>query len=514
MISKVHLTILLLSLSILANGQDSLARFDELNFSSDLEKSAIKDYLASDEPDYFSLFYSLSPKITSTSYLAAKERTNQFLEELRGAKALSKKPEKKIKYIYEQVHERFFDQYLAENQFSEIFDNGKYNCVSATALYGIFLNELDIPFTVKERPTHVYLVAYPNTEQVLVESTDPQYGFVNYTDNSKQELVNQLAKAKLISSAELRTQSTDELFSKYYLSDEDINLTNLIGIQYLNDAISKLMNDDFIGAFRQAEKAWLFYPSEKTRNFWLASNVQYLINQEYEESTGADLLARLTRDKDLERDLLLSEFSRMINILLIDKNLPEKLESHYEIIGKKTKDKALALEFEYLYHYERGRVLYNQAKYIESLNFFRKAYEAKPQNLDVNNAMINALAKTLFSADDETVLTKLEEFKVEYPDLMDNNYFKSMLANTYLIQFGKYFDLKNEEQGLKYKQLFEETYEPELSINHRNLGRAYSITAVYYFRQGYTAKAKSILNEGLNMSPHNHELLVRKGMIR
>jgi len=63
------------------------------------------------------------------------------------------------------------------------------------------------------------------------------------------------------------------------------------------------------------------------------------------------------------------------------------------------------------------------------------------------------------------------------------------------------------------KQLFEKYYAPELTIDQRNIGRSYSITAVYYFRKGYTSKAKAIINEGLNISPHNHELLVRKNMI-
>ncbi|QSE98379.1 tetratricopeptide repeat protein [Fulvivirga lutea] len=497
-----------------AYSQDSLVYKSELQYNSDLEKEIIDKYISEGETDFVGLFFALDPEATSQSYKVAKKSIESFLNELSTNKALGKKPEKKIKFIYEEVHDHFFDQYLAENHFADIFENGKYNCVSATALYGIFFEQLNIPYTVKERPTHVYLVAYPAAEQVLVETTDPQFGFVNYSDNSKQELVNQLAKAKLISSSEMRTQTTEELFRKYYLSDEDINLTNLIGIQYMNDAIYRIMNEDVLGAFQQAEKAWLFYPSDKTINFWLASIIQYLVDHEYEDIVSADLLVRLGRAGKLDQDLIISEFSRMINILLVDKNQPEKLDAYYELIETKTNDAKLQIEFAYIYNYERGRILYNQAKYSEGLSFFRKAYEAKPQNQDINNLLINTLAKTLFTSSNEEALVKLEEFKEIYPALLENNYFKSMLANTYLVQFGKYFDLKNEKEGLKYKLLFEEHYDPELSIDHGNLGRAYSITAVYYFRKGYTAKARSILNEGLNMSPHNHELLVRKSMIR
>ncbi len=506
--------ILLLFLFCAVNAQNSLVNFNELTFHSEFEREAFENYFLAKKQNHFELFLAIDPDVNTSFLSTASTQYATVLSKLNNPKLLKRSPEKKVKIIYEETHESFFDQYHEENHFSDIFRNGQYNCVSATAMYGLLFNELKIPFTIKEKPTHVYTIAYPKKEQVLVESTDPTGGFIRFSSSNKQSLVNQLAKAKLISSSEVKTESVDDLFNKYYFTDEDINLNQLIGLQYVNDAIYRMNKEDIPGAFNQAEKAWMFYNSERTSNLLLAATLEYLVDQNYESIESIKYLAKLARFDKLDNDFALSEFSRMINIVLIEKGDSDRLKDYYNELLGLVYDEELKLEMNYIYHYEQGRARYNQAKYKASLPFFEKAYEVKPTNLDIGNVFINAMIKTLGSIPNSEAINKLEEYNVAYPSLIENNFFKSMLANSYLIEFGQAFDLKREKEGLKYKELFKQYYDPELSIDQNNLGRAYSITAVYYFRKGYTAKARQILNEGLNIAPHNHELLVRKRMIR
>lgn len=510
---KYIFTSLLFGALNVCSAQDSLVFFNELTFNSDLERQVFSEYFTSKSENYFALFFAINPDQSDSKLKVAKKSFDLELEKIKSDKNITKKPEKQIKYIYEEIHEHFFDQYLAENLFSDIFIDGKYNCVSATALYGLYFASLNIPFTIKERPTHVYAVAYPNNEQVLVEATDPQGGFIRFSDSDKSALINQLASAKLISSTEMRTLSTDQLFSKYYFSDNDISLKELIGIQYLNDAIYKLNKKDYLGAFYQSEKALMFYQSEQSKNLWLATGINYLAEHNYEDDESPFILAKLSRYTEIDPDIIIGEFGRMINNTLIEKGDADRTSEQYEKVISLTKNEELLIEFNYIYNYERGRILFNQARFKESLPFFELAYEIKPNNIDANNSLITSLIKSLTSTTDEEAVDTLEKMLGKYPSLKENNYFVTMLANVYLILFGKSFDLNKEKEGLRYKSLFERYYDPELSIDQNNLGRAYSIAAVYYFRKGYTSKAKAILNEGLNMSPHNHELLVRKNMI-
>ncbi len=106
---------------------------------------------------------------------------------------------KKVKYVYDYVHKQFLKVYKLQNSFADIFSKGEYNCVSASALYAIIFTKLDIPFNIIEAPHHVYLVAYPQTFKILIETTSPEKGYYQFNDNFINQYVKILYNSKLIS---------------------------------------------------------------------------------------------------------------------------------------------------------------------------------------------------------------------------------------------------------------------------------------------------------------------------
>ncbi len=496
--------------------QDSLVYYQDLSFNSEFEKKAFEEYFIQHNEDYLALFMALSKEVDQKKYEAAKSIIETQYSRLNTEKFKNKRDDKKVKIVYEDIHKDFFDQYRALNEFSEIFETGRYNCVSASALYGIFFDKMNIPYIIKEKPTHVYLLAYPKSDRIVVESTDPAGGYIKYNSYYKQQFIDRLAKAKLISTLEINSESTEALFDKYYFFDEDITLPELVGVQYMNDALSRIENKDIEGAFHQMEKTRMFYKTDKVATLMLALCSEVLANQKYEDLKYIDYLIKIARFKyyGIDNNTIIGEFTRVIQTQLIEKGNAQNLEHFYNELDSGLVDQSLKVELGYLYNYEQGRALYNQGKYPESLNYFETAYSLKPTNLDINNVLINALSRSVQTLSNLEVLKKLEKYAESYPTLLDNNLFKSFLTNSYLIQFGIAFDLENEKEGNKYRSLFEENYKPELNLDKNNLGRSYSLAAVYYFRKGYTTKAKSVLNAGLKIDPDNYQLLVRKNMIR
>jgi hypothetical protein len=496
-------------------GQDSLVYYEDLSFNSDFEKIVFEEYFIQNKENYLALFMALSSKIKYEDYESAKNIFDVKFKNLNTEKLQSKREDKRVKSVYEGVHKDFFDQYKAQNQFYEIFETGRYNCVSASALYGIFFDQMNIPYIIKEKPTHVYLMAYPKSERIVVESTDPSGGYIKYNTIYKQAYVDRLAKAKLISSSEINSKSTDALFDQYYFYDQDITLAQLVGIQYMNDALYRIENKDIEGAFTQMEKARMFYKTDKVATLMLALGSDVLANQKYEELKYIDYLLKVSRFKyfGIDNEIILGEFRRIIQTQLIEKGDAQKLSTFYTKLDSGLTNIGLKIELGYVYNYEQGRALYNQGKYPESLNFFEPAYSLKPTNLDINNVLINALSMSMQTLSNQQVIKKLETYYANYPSLLENNLFKSILANCYLIQVGISYDLNNEKDGTKYRALFEKYYEVDLNLDKNNLGRSYSIAAVYYFRKEFTSKAKFVLNEGLKIDPENYQLLVRKNMI-
>ncbi len=109
----------------------------------------------------------------------------------------------------------------------------------------------------------MYLVAYPNTENILVETTAPFSGLLAFDASFKANYVNTLRNQKIIGGSE-SLGSVDELFNKYYFGKENINLYQLVGIHYMNDGLFKRDHDDLAGAYEQLKKAYLYYPCTRS----------------------------------------------------------------------------------------------------------------------------------------------------------------------------------------------------------------------------------------------------------
>lgn len=492
--------------------QDSLVYFKDLTFNSTLEQSAFT------EPDSstFNLFLTADEHFISGKEESYLRKFEAYLNTVNNKKLDRKSNEKKVKLLYEEVHSAFLNKYEMQNHFSSIFINGNYNCVSATALYGLVFQKLNIPYVIKEKPTHVYMVAFPGIANILLETTDPSGDFLTYTDRYKTAMVAQLASAKLISESELKSKSVDDIFNEYYFSDEDINLVQLAGLQYVNDALYRLEKNDLEGALIQSEKAYFLYPKENITSLIAVILGQLLDKIAYEDIVSMDYLEKFSRYKkfNITHENILAEFDLMCQRQLIEKGDSTNFRKYYERFVLLNKDEKLNNQISYLYFLRKGLALYKSGHFESALPHIEKAYNLNSANIEVSQVFVSAIAQNLrFKSNNTEVINKLELYLNKYPDLQSNNNFNSLLVGSYLIEFGQSYDLNNEQSGIKYRKLFEESYNNGLNVDQQNIGRAYSLAAIFYFKRGYKQKAISILNKGLELAPGNYELLTRKRMI-
>jgi len=83
-----------------------------------------------------------------------------------------------------------------------------------------------------------------------------------------------------------------------------------------------------------------------------------------------------------------------------------------------------------------------------------------------------------------------------------------------VVEFGDSFEKGNVTRGEKYQLLFENLYASDKTLlNPDAVGNAYSEASIYYFKKGQKAKAKQILEKGLEIVPDNYQLKARKQMI-
>lgn len=507
------------AISVLADvSSDSLVRWSEIKFTSDFEQTVIKRSLKETNNNYLELFLANSPS-PSEDLKYFKDKISYTLEEINKSGELKRKNDKKIKYLYNLIHKRFLIKYEAENRFYEIIKKGNYNCVTATALYAIFFEELNIPYSIKEEPTHVYLVAYPQAENILIETTTPLHGFLTFDVAFKANYVNTLKSQKIIGSSEALASNVDELFNKYYFGKEDISLRQLIGIHYQNDALFMRDHSNIPGGYEQIKKASLFYSNTRSEFLLMSFAAAALEETDTDFLKKADLIGTLSRFKNagITLEMIRGEFYNLTQAVLFKNNDKELYKKCYAETLENIHDKETEKEISYIYYYENGRIFYNQGNYTRAKPFLARALEIQPNNVDLGGIFVSCLGQSFRNErDNRAIVDSLEVYKTKFPSLSENINFNSMIALAYVIEFGKGFESSNVTRGQKYQKLFEDIYAADKNItilNRDAVSKAYSDACAHYFKKGQKGKASQLVEKGLEIVPDDYQLRMRKRMI-
>lgn len=500
-----------------AQNTDTLIFLNEITYSGDYEKQLIGQYFI-DRNGTFDLFTIAGTSVSEGDVKVYHQQYNEKLALIKAQALKAKTNPKKVKAVFKSTHDSYLKKYELINHFPEIFQTGNYNCVSASALYAMIFDELQIPYVIKETPTHVYLVAYPEAEKILVETTDPTAQYLMLSDKFKSEYINQLRKNKLISEEEYKNFSTAYLFDKYYFSKDDISMAQLIGIQYMNDAIYLANQNKIEGALQQAEKAYLFYPSERISYLVSSLMREVLVSQDYSDARYISILARLARQVPnlVSQEDITGEFVRITERHLINKSNPIYYDKISAELISKLNDDSLRKEVSYIYHFERGRVLYTQTKVNHAVEQLEKAFILKPDNLDIQALFVAAIGSSLENnADLREVNDKLAFYEKNHTQLLENNLFLTMRLNVYLGLMGENFEQGKASEAEKFKKLFETNYLKENAerVSLRLVTYAYSAAGSYYFRKNNNALARAAFKRGLEYAPRSMELVRRLEMV-
>ena len=252
---KVLLTYLLISaLSFLANAQVAIGVLDELHFESNSEKEL---WEAGQENPYL-LFRAVHAEKSLSD-----EKWIQLVAEL------DKKFNKKgthlnvLRAIFEKSHKELFKTYQQHSTFNDMMEEGKYDCVSASAALALLLDRYEFVYKVVETDYHVFIVVNHEENDILLESTLPIGGMIT----APTEVATYLEGYKTDDSIQLKSLNQRLGAPKVDFSDNSIfrkvNLTQLAGLQYYNDAISHFNEQSFDKASVQLNKALKLYNSER-----------------------------------------------------------------------------------------------------------------------------------------------------------------------------------------------------------------------------------------------------------
>jgi tetratricopeptide (TPR) repeat protein len=197
-------------------------------------------------------FWGIDSGLSFAEKAAYKQDLQAFCAELKQQQSDYKSQKKYLRAVFNKVHRKYLKSYQLFSPLSKTLSTGDYDCVSGTTLYALVLEELGFAYQIKEAPFHAYLlVNLDNNEQLLLESTNPIHGIIEGQDYI----------ADTEDKYRLQTSPKNDIPLTPFI--RAINLRQLAGLQYYNEAVVYFNRQEFKIARKILQKAWVLYPEDR-----------------------------------------------------------------------------------------------------------------------------------------------------------------------------------------------------------------------------------------------------------
>jgi len=205
------------------------------------------------QSDLLDNFLATSPVQSST----ARVKLNDHISRL-----YAKRSQKELSFLHKifwATQKRFLKTYTPYEPFGELFESGKYDCLTATSLYSILLNEFNFDYSIVETNYHIFILVNTRQGEVLLETTDRYDGFVQ--DKAEIE--------KRIGTYRQNSVASSNVKSNYYLYSFDlykkINSAQIAGLLHFNQAVKAFNNQDWRASAEQLDIARRTYDSQRIK---------------------------------------------------------------------------------------------------------------------------------------------------------------------------------------------------------------------------------------------------------
>lgn len=513
-IQLIH-AFILFSISMMASSPDSLVQKEDLSFHSNLEKIAFESIKSEKGPNLIYLLVAIDEKCDADKLNGIRREVAELSDQYKNnSKFIKLKEEKKIKKIYADIQAKYLNKFGQEYYFSNIISDGIYNSVSAAALFGLLLNDLQIPYVINYSYDQVSILAYPQNLKIPLTFGDPAKENAQFDEQTKQQFVDYMAEAGEISQSDKNKKSVDELFNEIYYKEAGINLTGLAGLQYYKRAVDLMNYEQYEEAFILAEKSYYLYPSNDAGYLLLICLANALIDCKYEDIHFADYIYKGARYKNygISNEDVISQFADVTNVLLINENNTTLYDAYYNRIIKHLTDSTQIREVSFTYNYERGRVLIIEDEYMASVEYLEKAYNLKPKNVDALNMFLAAVMQSFWQLKTpEEALHSINQYAEKYPAFTEDTEFNTMRGALLLAMSLHGFEMDQSQEAFDKIADFE-ALAGSKKLNSDNLifsdlvEEVYSRAASYYYRKSNMKQAKNYLERGLTYAPNSYKL--------
>lgn len=197
-----------------------------------------------------------------------KHNYESLLTKLREKQETIKSDALFLKFVFYTVHRKMLGQYEQYVTFSEIFEKEKkYDCVTGTAMFALVLDDLGVDYEIHETDYHVYLIAKVNGSEFLFESTDALSGFAwNPKEIAERKAFVNNESIRINAELAMTGLASNEATNKATYIDNKVDLRQLAGLHYYNQALKQFNKGDYREAYKMIIIAQGIYPSARIKS--------------------------------------------------------------------------------------------------------------------------------------------------------------------------------------------------------------------------------------------------------
>lgn len=213
----------------------------------------------------------------------ANQQLNKFVKPL----STSGLPEQRLlRKTFRRLHSNLLKKYEAYSDFDEIFSTGRYDCLTATALFSQVLKQLNFSYEIIETNYHIFLLVQTEKGEVLLETTDRFDGFVTNKRTIAQRTGDYRKNL-------LTADNSKRIFYHYSFSlYQKLSPEKLTGLMYFNQAVKSYNRQEWMASAKLLEKANALYASLRCEELG-AILIKTVLESSLEEKTKSDCLVHL-----------------------------------------------------------------------------------------------------------------------------------------------------------------------------------------------------------------------------
>lgn len=169
-----------------------------------------------------------------------------------------------LEYLFYKTHQKLLKEYNKGTTFTNLLETGSYDCVSASITYSVLLKYFDIEHSIIETDYHVFIIAKMNNQEFILETTDPRYGFISDAEEVKDfkaDFLPNINSAQLNQNESIGSSIYGQSNSKTIY--KEISLKQLSALQFFNQGLIAIQNNDYRLASRRLQQALNLYDSER-----------------------------------------------------------------------------------------------------------------------------------------------------------------------------------------------------------------------------------------------------------